>query len=98
MSDLLLQSRSFWLVLLRVPSWRRSCLVGVSPSVLVSPLILLILFGALFGSSSKLWLKGLSSRRMMMTSGGGVHYKSMFDAGSQVSLLTIMLRSFINVA
>ena len=25
-----------------------------------------------------------SSRRMMMTSGGGVHYKSMFDAGSQI--------------
>ena len=24
------------------------------------------------------------SRRMMMTSGGGVHYKSMFDAGSQI--------------
>ena len=23
-------------------------------------------------------------RRMMMTSGGGVHYKSMFDAGSQI--------------
>lgn len=26
----------------------------------------------------------LFSRRMMMTSGGGVHYKSMFDAGSQI--------------
>jgi Mitochondrial carrier protein len=26
----------------------------------------------------------LCSRRMMMTSGGGVHYKSMFDAGSQI--------------
>lgn len=25
-------------------------------------------------------------RRMMMTSGGGVHYKSMFDAGSQVKV------------
>lgn len=25
-------------------------------------------------------------RRMMMTSGAGVHYKSMFDAGSQVGL------------
>ena len=24
------------------------------------------------------------SRRMMMTSGAGVHYKSMFDAGSQI--------------
>lgn len=24
------------------------------------------------------------SRRMMMTSGGKVHYKSMFDAGSQI--------------
>ena len=24
------------------------------------------------------------SRRMMMTSGGTVHYKSMFDAGSQI--------------
>jgi solute carrier family 25 (adenine nucleotide translocator) protein 4/5/6/31 len=26
----------------------------------------------------------ISSRRMMMTSGAGVHYKSMFDAGSQI--------------
>ena len=26
----------------------------------------------------------LFSRRMMMTSGGGVHYKSMFDCGSQI--------------
>ena len=27
---------------------------------------------------------GPHSRRMMMTSGAGVHYKSMFDAGSQI--------------
>src|ERR1700760_3746488 len=26
----------------------------------------------------------ISSRRMMMTSGSGVNYKSMFDAGSQI--------------
>lgn len=26
----------------------------------------------------------INSRRMMMTSGAGVHYKSMFDAGSQI--------------
>lgn len=29
-------------------------------------------------------LIGLLSRRMMMTSGGAVHYKSMFDAGAQI--------------
>ena len=29
-------------------------------------------------------LTTLFSRRMMMTSGGAVHYKSMFDAGAQI--------------
>lgn len=28
--------------------------------------------------------KQIRSRRMMMTSGAGVHYKSMFDAGAQI--------------
>lgn len=37
-----------------------------------------------------------SSRRMMMTSGGGVHYKSMFDAGSQVSNSPLMRVLFVN--
>ena len=30
------------------------------------------------------------SRRMMMTSGSGVNYKSMFDAGSQVIKLLLL--------
>ena len=39
--------------------------------------------GALFRPHT-LVANSLHSRRMMMTSGGKVHYKSMFDAGSQI--------------
>ena len=62
-----------------------SCSVGVSLLVLVSLLTLSIPSGELHSIGK--WTRVLTlftSRRMMMTSGGGVHYKSMFDCGSQI--------------
>lgn len=81
-----MQSLSSWSVPSRVLSSLRSLLDGVLPSVLV----LLLTPLTLFGSWSFVYFQGgfilnLShSRRMMMTSGSGVNYKSMFDAGSQI--------------
>ena len=52
----------------------------------------------LFGSSSACLISFINlngfSRRMMMTSGGTVHYKSMFDAGSQVCVVVSDARVF----
>jgi hypothetical protein len=60
--------------------------VGVSPLV---PVLLHILWIPSGGHVSADVLKNASltlpcRRRMMMTSGAKVHYKSMFDAGSQI--------------
>jgi len=56
--------------------------------VLLSVLVLLRTLWTLSGESkSAVKLAStliIFSRRMMMTSGAGVHYKSMFDAGSQI--------------
>ena len=72
-----------WLVLLRAPSWRHSVSDGVLP---LAPALLRILWIP-FGKSCAVISYGSllsNSRRMMMTSGSGVNYKSMFDAGSQI--------------
>ena len=70
---------------LRVHSWLPSLSAGVLPLVLVLLLTPSTRFGecdlSQFPSQS---LMCPLSRRMMMTSGGAVHYKSMFDAGSQI--------------
>ena len=73
-------------VLLRVHSWLLSVLVGVSPSALVSPHIPWTLSGKKILQLLLIYflMSICLSRRMMMTSGSGVNYKSMFDAGSQV--------------
>lgn len=81
------QSLLFLSVLLRVHSWLHSVSVGV----LLSVLVLLHIPWTLFGKddTSPHYLRYIDvfyfSRRMMMTSGSGVNYKSMFDAGSQVT-------------
>ena len=81
-----MQSRLSLLVLSRAPSSLPSCSVGVLPLVLVLLHTLSTLFGTLrrFIWLYQVYSSFLCSRRMMMTSGGGVHYKSMFDAGSQI--------------
>ena len=81
-----MQSRLSLLVLSRAPSSLPSCSVGVLPLVLVLLHTLSTLFGTLrrFIWLYQVYSSFLCSRRMMMTSGGGQHYKSMFDAGSQI--------------
>jgi hypothetical protein len=72
-------------VLWRVPSWRPSVLVGVLLSVLALLHTLWTPFGASPDNVFAIHLEHeCCSRRMMMTSGSGVNYKSMFDAGSQI--------------
>ena len=78
-------------MLLRVHSWLPSFSVGVSLLVLVLPLIPWTLSGKMiFRLVSRNCLSIFLSRRMMMTSGSGVNYKSMFDAGSQVIKLLFL--------
>ena len=72
-------------MLLRDRSWLPSVLDGVLPLVLV----LLPTLSIPSGMSDLLRFvphvaNDSHSRRMMMTSGSGVNYKSMFDAGSQI--------------
>jgi hypothetical protein len=63
----------------------RSVLVGVSQSVLALLRILWTPSGLNFSPPLMHAPTNLGhSRRMMMTSGSGVNYKSMFDAGSQI--------------
>ena len=71
---------------MRVHSWLPSVLVGVSLSELVLPHIPWTLSGKMIFHIFLIWIVDIKSlsRRMMMTSGSGVNYKSMFDAGSQV--------------
>lgn len=80
------QSPSSSLATLRVPSLLPSVSVGESPSVPVSLLTLSIPSGMLLSPSVFVLDVHVIvfSRRMMMTSGSGVNYKSMFDAGSQI--------------
>jgi len=84
-----LQSLLFLSVLLRVRSWLPSVLDGVLPLVLVLPHTLWILSGMYRLIIATFWHVDFvyCSRRMMMTSGSGVNYKSMFDAGSQVCFM-----------
>jgi hypothetical protein len=85
-----LQSLLFLSVLLRVRSWLPLVLDGVLPLVLVLPHTLWIPSGKYFLIINHvLSLTLYCSRRMMMTSGSGVNYKSMFDAGSQVRVIRL---------
>jgi len=79
-----LQNPLSWWVLSRGRSWRHSVSDGVLPLV---PALLHTLWIPFGESSAVLSYSGsllFNSRRMMMTSGSGVNYKSMFDAGSQI--------------
>ena len=82
----LLQSLLSLSVLSKALSLLRSLSDGVLPLVLVLLHTLSTLFGTLrrFIWLYQVYSSFLCSRRMMMTSGGGQHYKSMFDAGSQI--------------
>ena len=71
-------------VLLRARSWLLSVSVGVLPSVLVLHHTHWIPSGTRPVGIRHSRTYHHASRRMMMTSGSGVNYKSMFDAGSQV--------------
>lgn len=85
-----LQNLLFLSVLLRVRSWLPLVLDGVLPSVLVLPHTLWIQSGTWLSIINNVLLLTLyCSRRMMMTSGSGVNYKSMFDAGSQVRVIRL---------
>lgn len=71
----------------KATSWPRSLSVGVLLLVLVWLLTLLTPSDGKHEEYSQfghLLIFRYSCRRMMMTSGAKVHYKSMFDAGSQI--------------
>ena len=63
---------------------------SIKPVILVGPLegnflaSFLLGWGVTTGAGLASYPLDTIRRRMMMTSGGAVHYKSMFDAGSQI--------------
>ena len=69
------------------------------PVVLVGPLegsflaSFLLGWGVTTGAGLASYPLDTVRRRMMMTSGSTVHYKSMFDAGSQVCCPSLLLNS-----